>query len=82
MELNFEKLNEFLSHRDGRAALVNYIYQKQGFELRRVDFKAAAERLGKSDRTVRRYIAQLADLKIILLQGDSIKLNQDVLKAI
>lgn len=82
MELNFEKLNEFLSHRDGRAALVNYIYQKQGFELCRVDFRAAAVKLGKSDRTVRRYIAQLADLKIILLQGDSIKLNQDILKAI
>lgn len=79
-KLNFEELNERLSMRDGRGALVKYIYDRQGFGLERLDRLAAADELGKSERTIRRYITQLADMKVILLQGDSLKLNQDVLQ--
>lgn len=82
MEMNFEALYERLSRQDGRAALVNYILNAQGFELRRLDYKLAASALGKSEKTVGRYVSQLADMKLIILHGDSLKLNQDVLQSL
>ena len=54
------------------AALVDYIYKTQGAEARRVDFNAAADKLGCCRRTVSRYAKVLVAREVlkIVKQGD------------
>ena len=83
MKLNFEALNERLS--PTLAKLVNFIFRRQGAELRRLDFAAAAEALNTDWTGVRRLCDQLEAKGIIIYEGmydnKKLRLSDDVLKA-
>lgn len=76
--LDYEKLNERISELDFRTKLVKYIFDLQGFELRRLNFKQAADELGADRHTVSRACRQLADMKIIRFSGDGLQISEDL----
>ena len=84
MELNYEELNTRLCQLDTVAALINYIFLTQGGDSKRLNYKAAAEKLNVSERTIGRYIDLLADKKLIFLSGERndgvLRLSEDILK--
>lgn len=67
MELNYDNLNAKICVMCAEAALVNYIYETQGAEARRVDFNDAADKLGCHWRTVSRYAKELVARKVLNL---------------
>ena len=65
MELNYNNLNAKICVMNAEAALVDFIYKTQGASARRVDFKAAADKLGCCRRTVSRYAKVLVERKVL-----------------
>lgn len=78
MELDYKALSRRLCQADTAAALIEYIYNTQGSDRRRVMPADAAKSLGVSESTVKRYLTKLADLKLITLYGSLGKGNGEV----
>lgn len=83
MELDYEALSERLSPK--HLQLVEYILKCQGADECRLDYSAAAEELGFAGRSgwtaIKRLCDQLADRHIIIFNGNTLRLSDDVLKA-
>ena len=79
-QIDYEALNKRLSELDRRTELVNYIYRVQGSALRRLDYAQAGAALGVDWKTISNYCTQLADKKIIIFEGNGLKLNPAILK--
>lgn len=77
-QLDYEALNERLSQLDRRAKLVRYIFEVQGFELKRLNYDKAGEAVGVDWTTIKRYCDELADKKIIVFEGKGLKLNDEL----
>lgn len=78
MELDYKALGKRLCQTDTAAALIEYIYETQGGERRRVLLRDAAKRLGVSESTIARSLTKLADLQLIRLFGEAGKGNGEV----
>lgn len=85
MELDYKALSIKLCELDTSAALVNYIFQIQGGDRRRLNYVEAAKSLNVSERTISRYVAELADKKLLILYGmagkgsGEVQLSSDIL---
>lgn len=71
MELNYKALSKKLCEVDTSAALIDYIFRTQGGDRRRLNYAAAADSLKVSEKTISRYITELANKKLIVLYGMS-----------
>ena len=84
MELNYDTLNAKICVMCAEAAMVDYIYENQGAEARRLDYNAAAKAMNCSRRTVGRYLKSLVAHGVVKLvnMGDkwAVKLNPEILK--
>lgn len=78
-QLNCAALNDRISQIDKRMELVNYIFEVQGADLRRLNYKAAANALGVSARTISRYVDELGAKQILTFEDKKLKLNDDIL---
>lgn len=78
MEIDYKALAKRLCQTDKAAALIEYIYETQGAERRRVLLPDAAKSLGVSESTIARHLTKLADLKLITLFGSAGKGNGEV----
>lgn len=78
MKLDYIALCKRLCQADTTAALIEYIYETQGAERRRVLLPDAADSLGVSESTIARHLTKLADLKLIKLFGAAGKGNGEV----
>lgn len=83
MILDFKILNERLSPK--LAELVDYIFQVQGAELRRLDFAEAAKTLHTDWTGVKRLCDRLEKKGVILCEGmgddKKLRLSDDILIA-
>lgn len=78
MELDYKALSKKLCEVDTSAALIDYIFQTQGGERRRLNFAKAAESLKVSEKTISRYVTELANKKLLILYGTAGKGNGEI----
>lgn len=85
MGIDYEAFSEWLYLIGAnKAALIDYIYRTQGGASCRIDYAEAAKEVGVSERTIGRYIAELADKKLLVLSGErgagEVRLSEKILK--
>ncbi len=76
MTLSLTKLSQALLKNDPDFLLVRYIFKMQEFTLARLDYEAAAAKIGVSSRTVGRMVKRLAQNKILIIDHDKLRLNE------
>jgi DNA-binding Lrp family transcriptional regulator len=82
--LNYDVIAERLTEKDNRLRLIQYIFKVQGATFARLDYRAAAEALDLSYKTISRYCDELAELGIIQFFTNSdgkgtLKLTDEIL---
>ncbi len=78
MTLSLTKLSQLLLKDDPKFSLVRYINDAQGFSLARLDYEAAAEKIGVSARTVGRIVKRLAEMKILMIENNMLRISEDL----
>ncbi len=78
--LSLTKVAQALLRNNVEYNLTRYIFNVQQFELARLDFELAGDAIGVSDRTVARKVRKLAELGILFIEGDKLRLNEDLAK--
>lgn len=76
MTLSLTKLSQALLEDNIAYKLIRYINDVQRFDLKRLDFEAAAEATGSSSRTVYRTVKRLAEKQILVIEGDKLRINE------
>ncbi len=78
MTLSLTKISQALLEDNVSYKLIRYINSVQRFELRRLDFDAAALAVGVSSRTVGRLVKRLADKGILVIVGDKLRICESM----
>lgn len=76
MTLSLTKVSQALLEDNVSYKLIRYINGVQQFDLRRLDFDAAAEAIGTSSRTVGRIVKKLAEKEILIVEGDKLRISE------
>lgn len=77
--MDYLRLFERAENLDPRLQLIEYIYNVQGFTVRRLDYGLAAKKLSLSRKTIARYCDELADVGIIQFQGNALQLTEQLM---
>ena len=80
MQLNHEKLHERLLVGNKACALAEYIFEKNGTEARRLDYRSAAKALGIAKNTVGATLLKLVLLNVVTVDDGTVQINVDLIK--
>lgn len=80
MQLNHEKLHERLLEHDKKLALAQYIFNENGAEARRLDYRSAAKALNVAKNTIGATLLKLVLLDVITVDDGTVKINVDLIK--
>jgi len=80
-QLNNAVLYERLLQKDKLCALAQYIFEKNGAELRRLDYQSAASALNVSKNTVAANVLKLVLLNVIEVDDGKIRIKDELLQA-
>lgn len=75
MTLSLTKLSQILLEDNTEFQLVRYIFQKQQFQLGRINFTDAAEKIHVSERTIGRTVEKLQQKNLVTVDRGKVKIN-------
>lgn len=78
MKLSLTKVSQVLLEDNIAYKLIRYINGVQGFQLKHLDYDAAAEAVATSVRTVGRTVKKLADRGILVVEGDKLRISENM----
>jgi hypothetical protein len=76
-QLNLKPIYERLS-KDRLILLLRYIFKVQGLELKRLDYNAAAREFNLTRAQIARDVTTLRKADLIIIEGDKLRLNSDI----
>ncbi len=81
-QINMVELYKRTVYSPYAVKLVKYIFRVQGDALRRLDYSAVASELGIAWKDVKRECDKLEKRGLIIYEGNGLKLNPDIIKAV